>query len=280
VIELTRDQLPAAILSAHEGGGGDPHIVEEGRADVVLGEKRHRLGLDAGRLHVDDEHGDAGVLGSIGIRSRRQPDVVGVAGQTGEDLLAVDHVLVTVALGPRRERREIGAGAGFGVADAEMDLAGQDAREEERLLLFAAVSKQGGTHGVDRQHRHRSAGPHGLVEEDELLDLRTALAPVLFGPADAEPAVPAHLSDDRAHRLAGAASLVQALANRGREQLGVVRSEFAPKCLLLRAVGDVHAGLRWAGGSEGGRILACPALRVESAVPTAAPPRDVSAWFC
>ena len=96
-----------------------------------------------GDLQVDREDRDAGVLGGARVRAHREPDVVGVAGEAREDLLPVDHVVVAVAHGAGRERREIGAGAGLGVADAEVDRALEDARQEEALLLVACRSASG-----------------------------------------------------------------------------------------------------------------------------------------
>ena len=73
-----------------------------------------------------------------GFGAHREPAVVGVAGERRPHLLAVDHVLVAVAHRARGERREVGAGAGLRVADAEVDVAREDLREEELLLLVGA----------------------------------------------------------------------------------------------------------------------------------------------
>ena len=97
-----------------------------------------------GRVHGDDEHGDALVLGHIGVGAGGQPEVVGVAGQAGEDLGAVDDVLVAVAHRPGLQRGEVGAGVGLGVPDAEVDLPGQDLGQEELLLLLGAEVHDGG----------------------------------------------------------------------------------------------------------------------------------------
>src|SRR5437899_8981513 len=52
---------------------------------------------------------------------RSQPHVVGVTGQAGEDLLAVDDVLVAVAHGPRLQRGQVGAHARLRVPDARSE---------------------------------------------------------------------------------------------------------------------------------------------------------------
>ena len=80
------------------------------------------------------------MLGHLGVGAGGQPDVVGVAGQRGVDLLPVDDVLVAVADGPGLQRGQVGARLGLGVADAEVDVAGQDLGQEEVLLLLACRS--------------------------------------------------------------------------------------------------------------------------------------------
>ncbi len=121
---------------------------------------------------------DALVLGHLGVGAGGQPDVVGPPGQRGVDLLAVDDVLVAVADRTGLERGQVGTRLRFGVPDAEVDVAGQDLREEEVLLLLGPELHDGRPDRVDGQHGHRRTGPHGLVEEDVLLDGRAALAPV------------------------------------------------------------------------------------------------------
>jgi hypothetical protein len=180
------------------------------------------------------------VLLHLRVGTGGQPHVVGVAGEAGEDLLAVDDVLVAVAHSPRLERGEVGARARLRVADAEVDLAPEDLRQEELLLLLGAEVHDRGTDGVDGEHRDGRAGAHRLVEEDELLDGRPPLPAVLLRPADAEPAVLAHPSHDAAHHLTDAVGVGQLLLDLGRQELGVVRAQLAAERLLLVGVADVH----------------------------------------
>ncbi len=107
-------------------------------------------------------------------------------------------------------------------------------------MLVGAVLHDGGTHRVDREHRHRSAGPHRLVVEDELLDLAAALAAVLGGPANAHPTVSGHLTDDLPMHLAHALLNVKRLTNLGGEDAVVVAPQFGAKRLLLCGVGQLH----------------------------------------
>ena len=204
------------------------------------GQQVQRVHRDARGLHVHDDHRDALVLGGVGVGAHREPAVVGVRGERGPHLLAVDDVLVTVANGPGLQRGQVGAGLRLGVADAEVQVAGEDLGQEEVLLLVRAELHDRRAHGVDREHGHRGAHPHGLVEEDELLDLAAALAAVLLGPADAQPAVGRHLLDHLAGDGADAVLLVQLRPQLVGQEPVVVLTELVPEGLLLLRVGDVH----------------------------------------
>src|SRR5690606_867556 len=67
-----------------------------------------------------------------------------------------------------------------------------------------------------------------------------ALAAVLLGPADAEPAVLAHLADGVAEDLAALAGTAEALTDLGGQQLGEVRAQLVTQCFLLGGVGEEH----------------------------------------
>ena len=56
--------------------------------------------------------------------------------------------------------------------------------------------RQRRAHGVEGDVRQRYVAPGRLVDEDHLLDLAPAVAAELLRPADAEPAVLAHLAHD------------------------------------------------------------------------------------
>src|ERR1019366_10286089 len=94
VVQLVGNELPTLVLCADKGGRRNPDVLVEGVVDVVIPQELHGDDADAGRVHGDEEHGDSLVLGHIGIGAGGQPDVVGVTGQAGEDLCAVDHVLL------------------------------------------------------------------------------------------------------------------------------------------------------------------------------------------
>jgi hypothetical protein len=178
----------------------------------------------------------------LGIGATREPDVVGVGGEAREDLLPVDHPLVAVEHGARLEGGQVGARVGLGVADREVDLAAQDLREEEPLLLVRPELHDRRRDGVDGEHRDGRARPHRLVEEDELLDGRHAAAAVLLRPADAEPAVASHLQDDLADGGADALGAADLGPQLGREQPRIVLAELLAERFVGGAVGEAHGG--------------------------------------
>src|SRR5215207_10724211 len=234
--QLIRDQAPAVVLATDERRRRDAHVVVEDLVDVVIAHQIHRHELDAGRVHRDDEHRDSLVLLRLRVGADGEPAVVGAAGEAREHLLAVDDVLVAVAYGLRRQRGEVGAGAGLRVADAEVDLALEDAGQEVGLLIVGPEVHDRRPDGIDREHRDGGAGAHRLVEEDELLDGRAALAAVLLGPADPEPAFLAHLPDDLPVHGADAVPACEAFLDLGCQQFVVVGAELTPQVLLLLAV--------------------------------------------
>ena len=209
MVELVGDELPALVLARDQVGRRDAHLVPVDGADVVRRQQVQPGALDAGQVHGGDEDGDAPVSAFVAAGADGEPAVVGVASQAGPHLLPGDHVTVAVADGFRAQRGEVGAGVGLGVPDAEVDLAPQDAWQVVVALLLAAEMHQRGCDRVDREHGHRGPGPHRLVEEDELLDRAPTLPAVLGGPANAEPAVGAHLADHPAHDGPDAVAVTQ-----------------------------------------------------------------------
>ena len=67
VVELIRDQLPALVLGPHEVLDGNPHVLVEGRAGDVAGDRRQRGPMEPGAVHRHDEDRQAFVLGCLGV---------------------------------------------------------------------------------------------------------------------------------------------------------------------------------------------------------------------
>ena len=193
--------------------------------------------VEPGRVDGHDEHRQALVLRGGRVGAGGQPDVVGVLDGAREDLLAVDHVLVPVAHGPRPQRRQVGAGRGLGVADGEVDLAAEDAGEDPLLLLVGAEGHQGRADAVQGEQGQRHARPVRLLDEDHLVDRAPGLTAVLDGPPEAQPPVVAHAAD-----VAGVGRLVEGRALDLCHQVLEVRPELTLEVPLLCRELQVHRG--------------------------------------
>ena len=80
------------------------------------------------------------MLGDVGVGAYEGEDEVGVVGAGGPHLLAVDHEVVAVELGPGAEAGEVGAGVGLGHAERGGDVAPQQRDGPLLLLLLGAES--------------------------------------------------------------------------------------------------------------------------------------------
>ena len=174
-------------------------------------------------------------FGRVRVGAHGEPEVVGLVAAGGPHLLPVDDVVVAVAPGGGAQRGEVGAGVGLAVADREVHVAREDPLQEQVLLLLGAVPDQRRPDGLQRHRRQVHVGALGLVGEDRLLDLAEPVAAVLLRPADAHPAVVAHLPDQslvRRRRAGREPSSVAVLVVAGQAgevvaQLGLERALLA-----------------------------------------------------
>ena len=117
-----------------------------------------------GRVHRQDQPRDAPVLRRVGIGAHEELADVGDLAERAPDLLAVEHVVVAVALGARAQRREVGARARLGEALAPHLVAAQDLRQVRGLLRVAALfdERRARVQRADEVHadvRARGRGP-------------------------------------------------------------------------------------------------------------------------
>jgi hypothetical protein len=102
------------------------------------GPDRHALGV-----HRDDEHGQALVLGQVGVGAREQQPVRRVLGVRRPHLLARQPPrAVLLLLGARLDAGEVGARGGLREQLAPHLLGGQHRAEVALLLLLVAVRDQ------------------------------------------------------------------------------------------------------------------------------------------
>ena len=81
-------------------------------------------------------------FGRVGIGAGQQHAEVGQVGPGGPHLLAGDHPVVAVALGPGGQRGQVGAGARLAEQLAPHLLVAHDRRQEPQPLLLGAVGEQ------------------------------------------------------------------------------------------------------------------------------------------
>ena len=192
--ERIGDDLPAVVDGADHVLRRHPHVVVELRAEGLAVERHARPDGDAGRVQIDHQHADAGVLLRLRIGPHRKPHVVRLVAAGRPQLLAVDDPVVAVADRAGAERGEVGTGLRLAVAEREEALAAADGGQPFVLLRLGAVQKQrlrddrlAGAVGVAGR-----AGVRHLGDEGDLLAGAAALAAEFLRPADADPAVAAH----------------------------------------------------------------------------------------
>ena len=175
----------------------DHRVVEEDLVEHLLaGHVADRAGLDPRGVHVDDEGGDALVLGPPldggGIGPQQEEPPAGQVGGRDPDLLAVDHVGVAVPDGRRPQVGQVVAGVGLGEPLAPV-VGGVEDRGKPPLLLL--VGAPGDDHRADlpeavgvEQARRPVLGHHLGV--DDALHGGGIAAAVLHGPAHRRPPAP------------------------------------------------------------------------------------------
>src|SRR5690606_40513594 len=105
-------------------------------------------------------------------------------------LLAVEHPAAARLVAHRAQLHVggVGAGARLAVADRELDLAADDARQEEALQLLVAVPHDRLADDAHALARLRRAGPRQALGQQIVVDPRPLLPAVLPWPRHAEPA--------------------------------------------------------------------------------------------
>ena len=139
---------PAVVDVAEAVVIGHAHVVEEDLVEArAAGHLPQRTHLDAGRLHVDDEAGEALVLGQVGIGAGDDLADVAVVRAGRPHLLTGDHPLVTVADCSGLQAGQVAAGTRLAEQLAGHDVGAVHRREVRLLGRLAAV-------GQDRRRHH------------------------------------------------------------------------------------------------------------------------------
>ena len=159
---------------------------------VAAVDRDDRSDRDARRLHVDQQERDPLLpLLRLRIGAHQTEAPIGVVRGRGPDLLAVDDVVVPVALGGGLERGEVRPGARLGepLAPPIVDIGG--ARQKPLLLLLGAELDQHRPDHRDVERRH-FGGWRLLVffKEDHALYRCPTGAAMLLRPAVGGPIAP------------------------------------------------------------------------------------------
>ncbi len=133
----------AQPVGVGDAGVGDEHLVELGLA----GQLAQRADLDPGRVHVEHEVAQPGVLGRVGVGAGEQQRPAGVVRERGPHLLPGDHPVVAVADGAGGQVGQVAARAGL-AEELAPDVFGQPERLEPAVHLLV------GAEGDDRGRGH------------------------------------------------------------------------------------------------------------------------------
>ena len=191
--ERVRDR-PTLIHLADDLRSGRDRVGEEHLVEFALPRERpDRADFDPGLVQVHEEKRDTGVLGGCRIGTCEEKDAVRLTRPRRPQLLAVDHPTVTVQLGPRRQRSEVGTGTRLRETLAPSVLTAQDPRQVEALLLLGAPAEQRATEHLDAERvvvtHCRHTGARQLLDEHHLFDLGESGSPVLLRPRHGQESV-------------------------------------------------------------------------------------------
>ena len=157
--------------------------------------------------------------------------------------MAVDHKMaalqVALQLGLSLEHRQIRACTGLGVTNGENDVARGHAGQKLFFLRFSTMLHQRRANGADGHEGKRCTCDVGFFKEDQLLGRRQALAAILLGPANGQPAVAPHLADQGAV-LVAALGTAHAGLDLGRHQVLEVVTALQAQRMLLRGQINEH----------------------------------------
>ena len=259
-VEAVQQRDEALALRPEPEIAGHPDVVEEDFVVIdVAGETADRPDVHASRPVGHHEHAEAAAPTRLAAGAGKDEAVARDARVARPDLVAADHVVVTITPGFGLQPEEVGAGAGLAVALPERRFAPGDRRQHLAAQALAAVLD-------DRVRRlpaaserpERRASQRQLFEQDELEEHRPLLPAVRLRPRHAQPALLGQCAEEGARVGARAVARVHPVDG---EAVGWMRGEEAPDLggegLLVGGVREVHErrGLypvpqREAGGRE------------------------------
>jgi hypothetical protein len=152
----SREPHPTVVDLAHHVAEGHHHVVEELLAELERAvHLADLLDRDAGLMDLQDEHGEAAVLGHIPVGAGEAHRVVARERGRTPDFGAVQPELVAVAIRSGETASQIGPARGLGQELHPQLLATQDRRQVARLLFVRAELDQRGGEDAERRHVER-----------------------------------------------------------------------------------------------------------------------------
>ena len=242
-VQRRRAHVPAPVLLADQRVAGQLDVIEEELVEVVhVGHVDDGPTAHAGQREVEEEVGDALVLGHVLIGARQEDAVLRMMPLGRPRLLAVEQVVVALGLGLGLERGQVGAGVGLAEELAPDHLAAGDAGEVALLLLLGAVHHDRRPRQVHPgvHHRERGLMLGELLVEDHLLDDAPALAAVFDGPRRRQPALRPQLPGELALELVAASLGLRLLAPVRRQLLADELDHLAAKRFVFLGPAKVH----------------------------------------
>src|SRR5262249_45211331 len=158
---------PSLAGPADHVGGRDAGPVEVHLPEFPGDTVDHAQGplLDARLAHGHGERGQPAVPGDVRIGASEQHAPLRGVRVAGPDLVAVDHVLVSRQLRAGRERPQIGPGLWLAESLAPAVAAVDDARQEPRLHVVAAVTEDALDEVADAGPGRRARAGQLLVDD-------------------------------------------------------------------------------------------------------------------
>src|SRR5690554_2935696 len=148
-----------------------------------------RLYRDSGRVHIDQQKGDASLWFGCGVSTYQTENPIGVLAQGGPGFLTIDNIVIAIAHCTGLQGGQIRPCAWLGVALAPPVATIKDARQVMGLLLGSAKLDNHWRHHIDpKRDQPGGSRRRTLLLENMLFHYTPAGAAILHRPVGGIPA--------------------------------------------------------------------------------------------